>query len=351
MAGLFTCPMFISYRLSFIIFTGRDMYKIKFLRVLSRLVILSGCGLLVSCMSYRTIPIEIMKPATIELGEGSKVALLDRNISCLNQNKIWIPFSSEIDRTSLFQEFADAVNNVIATTQYTDSLLLLREQGETLLENFSQLQRLPADSIQALCERFNLDYIISIEALYFVPPSKKIYRSNNCFIRLYAKDVPVPLDSVLLQDKIQEDIYETENIEARILDGMWDMGNMYAFRIVPYWKQTERRIYTGGRILKVGNALLVAGKTEEARKIWENATKISGKKAIFAAINLAWIYENQDDFEQAISVISKAQCNPAVVKLTDEELNYLNAYRQIIEQRQKEYLMLNQQLSGEEDGE
>lgn len=44
---------------------------------------------------------------------------------------------------------------------------------------------------------------------------------------------------------------------------------------------------------------------EQAMKLWEAATKERPETAVQAYLNLAWLSENQGDFEQAIALLKK----------------------------------------------
>lgn len=131
---------------------------------------------------------------------------------------------------------------------------------------------------------------------------------------------------------------------GRIRVGAWDMGANYARRILPSWVHTERRIYCQGKILRVGDALLLNGREEEAIRIWENAIKLENKTALRAGINLAWVYENAGEFGQAEALLQKALNLARRLQIKRGDKTYIEYYLQIIRQRRERLTVLEQQM-------
>lgn len=284
-----------------------------------------------------------MVPAKIVLESGKKVALLDRNIGYPDYQKRFINYIPELNRASVFQEFSNGINHVLTGSNYLDTALLLQEKGNSFVAHSTLPQPLTPDSIRSLCETFHVDYLISVELQFYKMENRDSELKNNWFIRLYAKDKASPLDSVLLQDKINEVFTGNEEFAYHILDGTWRLGANYAERIVPHWEQTERRVYRKGKVLGVGDACLQANNPEEAYRIWIGAMQLPGKTAILAAINLAWLYENNTDFESALSFLLQAQQMVLTVKIDTEEKNYLEQYIRMIKKRITDKKLLDQQ--------
>ena len=100
--------------------------------------------------------------------------------------------------------------------------------------------------------------------------------------------------------------------------------------LVPSWQKTQRRVYTSGKVLRLGDTFLRHGDSEEAFNIWTGALKLTPKTAVQAGINLGWLYENAGDFEQARDILSECRKLAEENKLKGEEVNYLKDYLEII---------------------
>lgn len=319
-----------------------------FTQILCRIAFLLWVSTLVSCTTYRTLPIEILEPAKIVLEPGKKVALLDRNIRYPDHKKMFINYIPELDRAYAFQEFSNGINYILTGSNYLDTALLLQEKGSSFVPDSTMPSPLNIDSVRSLCETFHVDYLISVEVQFYNMENRGSELKNNWFIRLYAKDKTSPLDSILLQDRIDEAYISNEEFAYYVLDGTWGLGVNYAERIVPHWGQTERRVYCKGKVLGVGDACLQANNPEEAYRIWFGAMQIPGKTAILAAMNLAWLYENNTDFEGALSFLLQAQKMASTVKIDTGEKNYLEQYIEIIRKRIADKELLDQQQAAEE---
>ena len=105
----------------------------------------------------------------------------------------------------------------------------------------------------------------------------------------------------------QEKLGEFDNIPECIRNSFWEAGMISGRHLVPSWQKTQRRVYTSGKVLRLGDTFLRHGDSEEAFNIWTGDLKLTPKTAVQAGINLGWLYENAGDFEQARDILSECR--------------------------------------------
>ncbi|MEG2340566.1 MAG: DUF6340 family protein [Odoribacter sp.] len=320
-----------------------------FTQILRRLVYIALCGILSSCTAYRTLQIEMLEPSQIQLNEGKHIALLDRNI-CYQMNPIrFIERYEEVSRENLYAQFTLGLADLFADTERFDSIVPLAAQEVTVLENQTLPKPLSPDSVTSLCQKYKVDYLISIELFYYDIPQTTGVLSNHWLIRLYTPQAPFLLDSVILNHKLTAVYPENGELLNAIIDGAWQEGRNYAQRIVPYWKSDKRRIYNSGKVLTLGDNFLKDKNIEEALNIWNGALNISTKMAIKASANIAWIYEDAGDFEGAADVLQEA-CRLAIEnRINNADVVYVQNYLHIIQQRIEKRQLLDQEIAPGKD--
>ena len=299
---------------------------------------------LCSCTTYRTLSIEIFQPAGFYIGQGKKLALLERNIRNENSILTFMKNIPALDREYLFEDFCEGVKFIWETSGYKDSIICLKEQEIGYWNQSSNPPPFAPDSIVNMCRDFRVDYLLSIELQYYdiVDPRGEI---NTIWLtRLYDKAQGEPVDSVKISFKLdQENFGEFDNLLEGIRNSFWEAGMISGQRLVPSWQETRRRVYTSGKVLRLGDTFLRHGDSEEAFNIWTGALKLAPKTAIQAGINLGWLYENAGDFEQARDILSECRKLAEENKLKGEEVNYLKDYLEIICRRMEEMKILDRQ--------
>ena len=300
---------------------------------------------LASCTAYRVMPVEVLEPAQYPLQQSKQIGILDQHICQVLSSDVFLNHSSEINRDNLFDEFAKGIKYIYSGVHPDDSVIVLRNRRVFWQADSICPHALAPDSICEVCHKLGIDYLISLEAVYYHITERAEDFSTRWLVRLYSAEAPHIVDSLLLIDSIGQGYYaEEQEMVGRIRVGAWDMGANYARRILPSWVHTERRIYCQGKILRVGDALLLNGREEEAIRIWENAIKLENKTALRAGINLAWVYENAGEFGQAEALLQKALNLARRLQIKRGDKTYIEYYLQIIRQRRERLTVLEQQM-------
>lgn len=296
-----------------------------------------------SCSGYRTLSVDVMQPAKVGIEPGIPIALMDRNIRVSDDIHHLLAKYGDIDRNNLFVEFVDGMRYVLEESNFSDTLVPLMFQEVTLHEKGFFPLPMEADTVKSLCRRFGVGYLAVLELQYYRTAGQQL--NNNWLLRLYRADSGCPIDSLALCNHIGRHTDHTEEFLENVLAGAWEKGSEYARRIVPYWEPTGRRVYNGGKVLRLGDYYLREGNIDKAIEVWSAALKLSPKIAIRAAIDLAWIYENAGDFRQAAGILEEAEDLAESRELKNAAVDYLRKYVQVIHQRIEKSKVLDRQVA------
>lgn len=320
------------------------MHGMVFTQVLCRLIIFSVAVFLVSCAPFRILEVEVLQPAKVKIEKDKKVALLDR---CIRMKDSPLTFAERSTEMELTTNFAQGINHMFVEMGY-DTILPLAQNEAFFLKDSTAPTPLEPDTISGLCEVFNLDYIISLELQYFTV--KEYLVTGYWMVRLYEDGKNMPIDSVLLHNTLPWIGYtDMDMLLQDIQAAFWDEGSAYARRLISYWEKTERRVYCQGKVLGMGDVFFQEGKTEEAIRIWQSALKLSNRKAIHGAINLAWVYENSGDFDTALKYLEETQELILKKGIKNSSAVYLKKYLQVIKNRIEQRNILDQQINSDDN--
>ena len=317
------------------------MYRMVFTQVFCRLIMPWVVIVFSSCSSYRVFQVEILQPSTIDLEDSKRVALLYRNNHLKDDPVV---FSDKLVELRIIDDFTKGLNHVFMDMSYDkiDPFCITKEHNTTKTD----ILPLPVDTIVNWCDRFNVDYIVSLEMIHYKIQNSQIY--CNWFIRLYKVNESFPIESIVLRDTLPESTaYYNSSREVLLEDiriSFWDKGAEYARRISPYWVKSERRVYDSGKTLGMGDFLFKNGHIEEAINIWMSSSNTANKKAIKSNINLAWVYENSGDFETALEFLLKAEKIAKQKNKNNQLTIYIQEYLQKIQQRMEKSEILDRQI-------
>lgn len=154
------------------------------------------------------------------------------------------------------------------------------------------------------------------------------------------------VDSVVLEERLPEESFTIDSYDLLdYLAGLfWDAGVSYAHRLVPTWNAVERRIYRQGRVLALGEAYWRNGQDAEAEEVWQRASRLSGKTAVQAYVNLAWLQESREDFARALVLLCEAERIVQEEHVSGGVADYVDEYIRILEKRLRERDILSQQM-------
>lgn len=319
------------------------MVSVKVFRRLTGIFLLAANLLFIGCSSFRTFEIEVLEPAPLTLTAGKKIGFLDRNIRSVIDSSFILYTYPGITPDDLAFMFYTGLSETLAAEGNIDSLQ--RMYGKKTIYKQENIFPGVADPlyIRNICQSLDLNYIVALEYYYYDSDEQKGKLDNNYCIRLYGASGEV-LDSVRYREDL---VFILMNEELDFVEYMRERarerGMEYAVRMVPHWERTVRRIYQGGKILRMGD-MFFETQPEQAVKLWEAATKRPSKQAIQAYINLAWVAENQGDFQKAYALLEKASLVAQEKKMRNTDVIYLEKYKKIIRERIEHVKKLNEQM-------
>ena len=121
-------------------------------------------------------------------------------------------------------------------------------------------------------------------------------------------------------------------------------------RFIPYLHLSERYVYvTGNTSMLDAERYVIQDKWEEASYLWEHLYETGEGETLRAkaASNMAVVCEMRDDFSAAIDWAKKSYDlfnQPAVREKNIEELRSMDNYIKLLQQRQKEIPLLQEQM-------
>ena len=121
-------------------------------------------------------------------------------------------------------------------------------------------------------------------------------------------------------------------------------------RFIPYLRLSERYVYvTGNTSMLDAERYVIQDKWEEASYLWEHLYETGEGETLRAkaASNMAVVCEMRDDFSAAIDWAKKSYDlfnQPAVREKNIEELRSMDNYIKLLQQRQKEIPLLQEQM-------
>lgn len=289
-----------------------------------------SCLLLVSCGTYRTISIDVMQAADVDLGQGKKkIAFLDRNIRSESDTALLLFHLEGITHADLGYLLFCGLNELDRVDKF-DSVPSLTIPPVAILKYRGLPVGLSSDELINLYQKTGLDYLISLEGFYYNFKGKEV--SSDCFIRLYSLPDARCIDSVLYREDLTEAI-EYNTFVGVIRENAYQKGIIYLERIAPHWVNMQRRMYGSGKALGMGDLFYQKGDIEEALKIWEGVMQQGGRQGIKAFLNIAWIYENAGDFQTAEETLKNGLEIAHKNKINGNIVWYLEHYLKMIQKR------------------
>lgn len=324
------------------------MHKITSVRFVRRFFygfILFFTGMCCACSSYRTFEVEILSPAKITLPEGGKIGFLDRQVSRTADTAFVLYNYPGIFPLELSVLFFSGLQYAYKDIQEGDTIPGLFDKFRTYLPAQDTIpDPLGKEKVRNICKTYQLDYLVVLELYAYSVNMDSLKVRNRYVVRLYSPLEEKPLDTVIMGEDLSAFLNDDYDFVAYIRDKAWETGFTYAHRIMPYWNPVERRIYNGQKVLRMGDILLQQNNAEEARRLWEAATRLSPGIAIKAYINLAWLSENAGDFSAALETLQKAQQLALSEKIAAKDKMYLDEYAKVLKKRLQNLKVIENQL-------
>lgn len=201
------------------------------------------------------------------------------------------------------------------------------------------------EGINALKKNARMTHVLAVEYCKFnLDQGTRILLDNNILVRLYDANGQV-IDSMNSQKMgLYRESVEGEDDYTIICNFFYDKGWKYAERLTPTWTPQERRVYTGNRILDVGYHFFVNENPVEARRVWEAALELKPTVAAKAAVNLAWLYEQESNFTAAKNLLEAALLTLQKADINNHLSEYIKEYITTLDKRIQDETTIMEQL-------
>lgn len=296
-----------------------------------------------SCTGYRVFQADVLEPASLTLEKEGTIGFWDRNIRPRFDSSFVLGSYTGLSTDELSFGFYSALQDMLLENG-TDSLLFIAWKEKRYVPDGEV--PLPADAgiLTELGYRFGLDYIVSLEKMGYTVDAESKGLNCDMLLRLYDCRRGDVLDSAVYENDLTEALLNDYVLTDYLKALTEDRGAEYARRLKPYWETVERRIYNGGKVVKMGDVFYLRHHPEQAKKLWEAATRLSARQAIRGYINLAWLYEMEGDFDTAYRMLQNGITVANEKGLDNADTDYLKRYMKIIVERINAHSLLEQQM-------
>ena len=331
-------------------------------------------SLLSACMSYTTL--QVLKPAEITLEENIiNVGVINRTYPA-KQNQAWNIIEGVLTGEGIGTDRrgSDAtVDGMIDIMSQSPRFKLMRLDIDNLKGSGTGQfpEPLGKDKIKEICEKNNLDALITLEAfdsdsrVNFVPitirtkVAKDVYKdlpgiraesrmNITAGWRVYNYRSEIISDEFRYTDFLSfsgQGLTQPEALaglppkfDALVKTG-FHTGQRYGRRITPLWVTESRRYYTKGNdALKTAGRKAKSGNWESAAEIWKKESLRKDKKiAGRACYNMAVFSETRGNFDIALEWCQKAYGDYGNKKA--------RSYTYLIKRRMQDRKVLQQQMA------
>ncbi len=351
--------------------------------------------LLSGCQSTEVFSIDYAMPAQVSFPAGLRSVAVVNNMSDTPENRPLQSSDEKTDRqedngeithiTHFYQGdgtvATESLAQAIADENYFDEVIIC-DSALRAHDFFPRENLLSQEEVKRLVQELDVDFLIALENVQ-IKAVRKIGFSPyyNMFIgtidanvypsvRIYLPNRQTPMATLNGNDSIFWEklgaTYGSANKQLLTDQELVKEASQFAGiaavkQLLPYWETAHRILYTGGSANMRDAAIYVREENWEAAVgLWRqtyNAKRVSKKKKMRAAYNIALGYEMQDSISQALDWSLKAQAlayetDKVESKLTQENVeaedvpNYIitSYYVSELQKREKAMNLLQMQM-------
>ena len=267
-------------------------------------------GIIFSCIPYKSIDFQILRPAHIKL--GNNIDKVDIHCEyCINRKAISFLDSVEQIEARVSLNFLYTLKENLEKSPIFQNTKFSLISSDSLLLKMKDHNSRKNNGLYILLDSIYLKDTILIERekyRYLYSYTFAIAHKFGC--RTYNMSDLQILDNHLMEDTVfwpsQPSEWELLMNNPTILEAMWDTGikagEKYAHYLAPYWVEQSRDFYFGNdKAFKKSYTLIQINQLDSALNILQQGNnKKPGKNKLSKLLyNSAIIYELKDDFENA----------------------------------------------------
>lgn len=305
-------------------------------------------GMVTACSGYRLVQIDVLKPASSNAIKGDlNIVFLDRKY--VHQSDAGsvsdLKKSLNLTREDLVNCFYDGLRDGFRNGGKPVTLEKAIGLTTTVVEDSVVPSPLSPMEVKAIGRQGSATHVLALDYCIFrLDPGSRVFLNNNLLLHLYRVSDGQIVDTIHSEFLQNANGFEEDDEVATICEFFYQKGRACAAEIVPTWIPTERRIYTGDNLLKLGYYYMKDENFEEAYRLWSVLLNMKPVKAAKAANNIAWLYEQNGNFKGAIVLLETALQQLKGQHKENGISEYLETYIQVLKQRETDDAKILNQL-------
>ncbi len=319
-----------------------------------------------ACSTYTFIDFEVLTPSDITIPNDIKtLAFVYRNTWTKTDTAKFNKQNSDNKKLKIYSNLIDicyeGFADIVVPAEKFDSVFYHKMEQE-IIENRENITTLTWDTVNAICSRYGADILVVVERGKFTLEEK--YRKNfeqhdiyNCInwdflIKTYDPMHSTIIDTMIYKDSLSFNTLavpynNSDNITYELQRISYIIGQSYAKRTSPYWREVKRKLFiSGNNILSAGYYYLQQDKLKVAIAVWQKLIE-EGKPRIAAqaCINISCAFEMMGDIENAKKYASLSLFHYKKNKHVKDEIKYAKNVTQQLQSRIIEEKNLNEQIN------
>lgn len=274
----------------------------------------------VSCNSIRTISFEQLYPAEVNFPEQvNKVAVINNAPPAAPRKKGQIALGEQEGDAKLM---AEALAGALADSHYFDQVVICDSALYAGAPKKFSPHILSEGEIVELTEALDADVLLSVERVKLemneievsypdMPVAFPVLEAKiTPLLNIYIPSREKPIASVCYSDSLYWDIESTLSVDAIHQDIASLISLTLSQKLVPYWVQTDRIYFDGGRPeMRDAGVYVRENDWKAAKEIWEKVYESvkSKKQKMYASFNMALACEMEGDLTSAIQWLGKSR--------------------------------------------
>ena len=323
---------------------------------------------LCTCSSYKSINIDILRPAAYTFPKGTQSIVLLNNAD--EQSTMVGHYSYKQDMTTAYESKRKKISDDYVNVDSTTTMALYNMSNKLNEINifppikvgrFENTPKINNNNIIKYFDQYKTDAIIVLEDVSSLDEFTKLYYSYFNVVeeelkvtsatrwKIYNKDKNI---SYYTYEQLDTIYWTAQNInrEVCIQEAIWENAAKASNHIIPYWITVNRVFFTGsGFIYNDIEKKVSKNQWEDAAKYWMQIYNGENKNTITKgrmAYNMALFFELKNNIPSAIEWINTAS---NIFKENNDkakdEISICNTYNGILYKRTKMQKQLEEQYN------
>ena len=340
----------------------------------SKIMLMAVVLLASSCSSLLYTSVDILKPARVTFDpKDTRLLIVNNSIPQPADYGHRVQYFNEkaqlesvnTDSLSLFA--IESLAEKLAEKEFF-STITIHDQRLNNSNYFFTITHLPFDTVNALCDRFDSDVILSLDRIKVTDKIDEYFLNDEYvyYSTLEARyesrwSVYVPEKStyqaITLHDTIFWDVRSPQRRQGvkslpdrynALIDGALYAGSNAVNKFIPYWTKADRYFFTGGnKKLTQGMDSVTVRNWKGAIDIWNSILESKATSSTKAKVshNIAVVYEIQGDIDKAVEQTDKTLEFLEKSAIANSNTTFtIVAYFDELQKRKQEAELLDKQL-------